>query len=95
MNDKNLSFDGKGINGPDEYRSRLATFQSDEAAKQYGHMFAGAPELRTALYAAVDALADGVGGLQCVCKQSNGQQCWPCRARNAVKRGRQLLMVTR
>jgi len=40
-----LSFDGRGINGPDIYRSRLATFQNDEAARQYGKLFERAPLL--------------------------------------------------
>ncbi len=40
-----LSYDGKGINGPDEYRARIATFDNAQAAKHYGPMFAAAPEL--------------------------------------------------
>lgn len=44
-----LSFDGKGINGPDEYRSRIATFTTDEAARKYGPLFAAAPGLREQL----------------------------------------------
>lgn len=42
---KELSFDGKGINGPDKYRSRLATFANNEAAQKYGALFEAAPEL--------------------------------------------------
>jgi hypothetical protein len=45
----NLSFDGKGINGPDEFRTRIATFTSDEAAKVYGPMFAAVGDLVVAL----------------------------------------------
>lgn len=40
-----LTFDGCGINGPDEYRSRLATFTNREEGKRWGHLFAAAPEL--------------------------------------------------
>jgi len=50
-----LSFDGKGINGPDKYKSRLATFTSDEAAKKYGVLFAAAPELLESLQRLVKA----------------------------------------
>ncbi len=46
-----LSFDGCGINGPDEYRTRLATFErarwDTEQVKHYGRLFAAAPELLT------------------------------------------------
>lgn len=54
-----LSFDGKGINGPDEHRTRVATFTGADAAKKYGPLFAIAPEL---LDAARDMLTvwDGV-----------------------------------
>ena len=45
---RELSFDGKGVNGPDEYRSRLATFTSEEAADKYGPIFEAAPELLAA-----------------------------------------------
>lgn len=48
-----LSFDGFGINGPDEYRSRIATFTKREdgttAGAHYGPLFAAAPELMAAL----------------------------------------------
>lgn len=44
-----LSYDGKGINGPDEYRSRIATFTSDAAGDNYGKLFEAAPELLAAL----------------------------------------------
>lgn len=49
-----LTFDGVGINGPDEYRSRVATFVSSEdltraeVAAKYGPLFAAAPELLAA-----------------------------------------------
>lgn len=46
-----LSFDGKGINGPDEYRERVATFRNDEGARKYGPLFAAAPDLLAALQA--------------------------------------------
>ena len=52
-----LSFDGFGINGPDCYRSRIATFtkwpDSSEAERQrYGHLFEASPEMFKALEAA-------------------------------------------
>lgn len=40
-----LSFDGFGINGPDKYRTRLATFTNDEAGKAYGKLFEASPDL--------------------------------------------------
>lgn len=49
-----LSFDGFGINGPDKYRSRIATFTNDEAGKAYGKLFEASPEL---LGACIHALA--------------------------------------
>ena len=42
-----LSFDGCGINGPDEHRTRIATFFN--GADKYGPLFASAPELLAAL----------------------------------------------
>lgn len=41
---RGLSFDGFGINGPDDYASRVATFANDEAARFYGPIFARAME---------------------------------------------------
>lgn len=47
---KELSFDGYGINGPDEYRSRIATFSKDcRNSRYYGKLFENAPELLIAL----------------------------------------------
>lgn len=46
-----LSFDGMGINGPDEYRTRLATFRNPSAAKEWGPLFAAAPDMLVALEA--------------------------------------------
>lgn len=46
-----LSFDGFGINGNDEYKTRLVTFRKDaseEERKLYGPLFAAAPELLSA-----------------------------------------------
>ena len=44
-----LSFDGCGINGPDEFRSRIATFEREHITKgqlnRYGPLFAAAPEM--------------------------------------------------
>lgn len=42
-----LSFDGCGINGSDEYRTRIATFSNQ--AEKYGPLFAAAPDLLAAL----------------------------------------------
>lgn len=48
-----LSFDGFGINGPDEYRTRFCTFsrnsEHEALRKKYGPMFEAAPELLAAL----------------------------------------------
>lgn len=51
-----LSYDGRGINGPDEYRSRIATFTSDTAGDQYGKLFAAAPAMLAACKGAQSAL---------------------------------------
>ena len=46
MNERpELSFDGHGINGPDEYRTRIAAFITLAGAERYGPLFAAAPEL--------------------------------------------------
>lgn len=50
---RELSYDGKGINGPDEHRSRIATFANAEAAEKYGKLFESAPELLDALLLAL------------------------------------------
>jgi hypothetical protein len=54
-----LSFDGCGINGPDEYRSRIATFTNYDFAATYGHQLAAAPEL---LKACSEFIAFGKAG---------------------------------
>jgi hypothetical protein len=46
---RELSYDGRGINGPDQYRSRIATFSNDAAGDEYGKLFEAAPELLAAL----------------------------------------------
>jgi hypothetical protein len=57
MDAKELSFDGHGINGPDEYRTRIATFNwSNPLAKNYPELFEAAPELLEACKAAERAL---------------------------------------
>ena len=44
-----LSYDGHGINGSDEYRSRIATFSESADRDTYVPLFAAAPEMYTAL----------------------------------------------
>jgi hypothetical protein len=44
-----LNYDGHGINGPDEYRTRIATFRKQEDADKYGNLLAAAPDLLAAL----------------------------------------------
>lgn len=50
-----LTFDGFGINGPDEYRTRLCKFNHmdypEADCQKYGHLFAAAPEMLEALKA--------------------------------------------
>lgn len=55
MNRPELSFDGCGINGPDEYRTRIATFAKVRGpdAMKYGPLFAAAPEMLRALETAL------------------------------------------
>jgi hypothetical protein len=50
-NRRELSFDSIGINGPDEYRERVATFTRFGYAEKYGPLFAAAPDLLAALKA--------------------------------------------
>ena len=52
---RELSYDGKGINGPDEHRSRVATFANAEAAEKYGRLFEAAPELLESLEALLES----------------------------------------
>jgi hypothetical protein len=50
MDRPELTHDGHGINGPDEHRSRVATFSDKEKnGPKYGPLFAAAPELLEAL----------------------------------------------
>jgi len=48
-----LSYDGHGINGTDEYRTRLCTFtdsaKQDGKAAEFGPLFAAAPAMLEAL----------------------------------------------
>lgn len=51
-----LSFDGFGINGPDEYRTRLATFRTTYDARHFGPLFAASPDMHAALIRISDRL---------------------------------------
>ena len=56
---KSLSYDGFGINGRDEYRTRLATFAAtltEEQRREFGPLFAAAPEMFEALKAAAEII---------------------------------------
>lgn len=53
-----LTYDGIGINGPDEYRTRVAKFDKQADADKYGPLFAAAPDLLAALHASTIALQD-------------------------------------
>ena len=61
-----LSFDGCGINGGDEYKSRIATFAKirGDDAMHYGPLFAAAPELLAACKALLAHLPYGNEALQ-------------------------------
>jgi hypothetical protein len=48
-----LHHDGYGINGPDEYRTRIATFRNQADADKYGALLAAAPDLLAALEASL------------------------------------------
>lgn len=56
-----LSFDGCGINGPDEYRTRIATFTvvRGPEAKKYGPLFAAAPTMLEMLLEALPLVEEG------------------------------------
>jgi hypothetical protein len=43
-----LTYDGHGINGPDEYRTRVVNFQTQADADKYGKLLAAAPDLLAA-----------------------------------------------
>ncbi len=53
-----FTFDGFGINGRDEYRTRLATLTETGQREKVGPLFAASPDLREALEAAWDLLND-------------------------------------
>lgn len=44
-----LHYDGIGINGPDEHRTRVAKFDKQADADKYGPLLAAAPDLLAAL----------------------------------------------
>ena len=46
---KPLSYDGKGINVPDVFKLRIATFSNQDAAYKYGNLFAASPLMLAAL----------------------------------------------
>lgn len=68
---KELSFDGYGINGPDEFRSRICTMNrggkydsgpwTDTQLKHYGKLFESAPEMLHALRDADETIAERMG----------------------------------
>lgn len=66
---KDFSFDGFGINGRDEHRSRLATLTTEGHAEGVGPLLAAAPEMLAALEELEDALTHS-GQCQC-CQGSN------------------------
>lgn len=55
-----LSFDGCGINGRDEYRTRLATFAKVRSpeAREFGPLFAASPDMLAVLVSISQDLAD-------------------------------------
>lgn len=53
---KQFNFDGKGINGGDEYMSRIATLTEHGHSLAVGRLFAAAPELLAALESVVKSL---------------------------------------
>jgi|GEM_PF-4038204 len=71
-----LTFDGKGINGPDEYRERIATFSNNEAASKYGPLLAAAPDLLEALRLMLeDYRTEGCPQSDCVvCERSKAAE---------------------
>jgi hypothetical protein len=64
---KELSYDGFGINGPDEFRSRIATFAptcEGEERDRYGKLFERAPDMLRVLSTMVGmAEADGLDSI--------------------------------
>ncbi len=87
MKRSELTFDGFGINGPDEYRSRVATFtgsaKENGQAEKYGPLFAQAP-----------AMAERVEKLEAACNRlidAIGPDRTPTDKRQAVEQARALL----
>ena len=54
-----LTYDGWGINGPDEHRTRLATFSTGAAGERWGPLLALAPDLLAALGALEARIREG------------------------------------
>lgn len=80
-----LSYDGHGINGTDEYRTRLATFTGPEG-RSFGPLFAAAPELLEALENAGNVLAGiATGDLKTIDKDSPALK----KAREAIKKAKE------
>jgi hypothetical protein len=65
-----LSYDGCGINGRDQYRTRIATFTDKRGpvAHHYGPLFAAAPELLAALKGTLRTMVI-YHGADCRCKE--------------------------
>jgi hypothetical protein len=72
-----LTYDGHGINGPDEYRTRLftANVAVDAATRDtYGKLCASAPDLlaqRDELLAACKAMCERAGEVMRLCQRHN------------------------
>lgn len=80
-----LSFDGCGINGRDEYRTRIATFSND--ADKYGKLFAAAPDLLEALSQAMELLRHSDVKFK-ICNSGRGnlgETSWYCRVEKAAR----------
>lgn len=77
-----LSFDGCGINGRDEYRTRIATFTNKRGpvANHYGPLFAAAPEMLAALVEAREVLVNELGRQQLPESHVYGQIALQCDA---------------
>lgn len=76
-----LTYDGIGINGPDEHRSRVAAFDKQADADKYGPLFAAAPDLLAALQGCIKVM-------QCADELSSDARFWIEAAHDTINKAK-------